>query len=543
MLPLALQAVLTALGAGIANQLPQQLQQNTSVASNATMASTPVIPTSLSDISSLLTFILSLNGLGDWLKLFILGGLVESARRLIIAAYNSFLESFLITVHFEGNDLPYSWLMFWLSKQESWTKARTLQISSETFGLGSAGGYIVPGEDARGKEGGRPLSLLPSWDATHSIWFKKRLMRVTRSKKYLGEGQVEYSLSIQIYTRSHKTIHDLLLEAKREYESATESRVSVYVCDQYNNWYYAGSRPKRSMDSVVIPEEVKELLVEDAKDFMDSEAWYGQRGIPWQRGWLLYGVPGSGKTSIIQALAGELGINIYVVSLAKRGLDDGNLSELINSIPSRSIILMEDIDAAFSTSLNREAPVKTTGFGPVPSNPSSVTLSGLLNAIDGVQAQQGRLLFATTNKYLSLDPALVRPGRLDVHIEFSYASKWQAAELFKRFYPVDVDAPEHPIEVENIEDTGDAVEKASQVSGLSNDTKSPKLSTSQLDALAHAFAAVIPEEEISMAALQGHLMLYKTRPHEAVRATPDFVIKEKERQARAAVVAAEKEER
>ena len=64
-------------------------------------------------------------------------------------------------------------------------------------------------------------------------------------------------------------------------------------------------------------------------------------------------------------------------------------------------------------------------------------MSGLLNAIDGVQAQQGRLLFATTNQYHALDPALVRPGRLDLHIEFTMASKWQAAKLFKRLYPIE----------------------------------------------------------------------------------------------------------
>ncbi|KAF9504484.1 hypothetical protein BS47DRAFT_1268416, partial [Hydnum rufescens UP504] len=87
------------------------------------------------------------------------------------------------------------------------------------------------------------------------------------------------------------------------------------------------------MDSVVIPVDVNELLIEDAKDFMISESWYGQCGIPWQCGWLLYGMPSSRKTPIIQALTGSLRINIYVVSLAKHGLDDMNLSKLLNSIP------------------------------------------------------------------------------------------------------------------------------------------------------------------------------------------------------------------
>jgi chaperone BCS1 len=107
------------------------------------------------------------------------------------------------------------------------------------------------------------------------------------------------------------------------------------------------------------------------------------------------------------------------------------------------MILMEDIDTAFTRSVTRDPLPELAyngGRSPMPGMPpppSTVTLSGLLNAIDGVQAQQGRLLFATTNKYRALDPALVRPGRLDLHIKFTLASKWQAKELFKRFYPLE----------------------------------------------------------------------------------------------------------
>ncbi len=155
MFPADFQAVIAALGGGIANQL------NASIAPNTTLIPTPATASSLpwSDMSSLLTFILSFNGLSDWLKLFILGGLVESARRLVTTAYNSFLESFLITVHFEGDDVPYAWLMVcnftpdlrsvassclvyqvWLSKQGSWTKARSIQVSSNNFGSNVVGG-------------------------------------------------------------------------------------------------------------------------------------------------------------------------------------------------------------------------------------------------------------------------------------------------------------------------------------------------------------------------------------------------------------------
>lgn len=254
------------------------------------------------------------------------------------------------------------------------------------------------------------------------------------------------------------------------------------------------------------------------------------------------GAPGSGKTSTIQALAGELGLNIYVVTLSKRGMDDTTLNTAINAIPSRAMILMEDIDAAFTRSVNREAPVAPAPTMPPPSMgvgtpdqaPSSVTLSGLLNAIDGVQAQQGRLLFATTNKYDALDPALVRPGRLDLHIEFMLASKWQASELFKRFYPVEkaperastshvpvapaepkiIDGATAPTTILDIaegeakrtilvEEPDEDLQALRILTTASKATqrgrKAPRLSHEEVESLAQQFADAIPEQELSMA--------------------------------------------
>lgn len=226
-----------------------------------------------------------------------------------------------------------------------------------------------------------------------------------------------------------------------------------------------------------------------------------------------------------------------MVSLSKRGMDDASLNTLINGIPSRAMILMEDIDAAFTRSVTREPPGAISGplqpgMTPEQLAPSSVTLSGLLNAIDGVQAQQGRLLFATTNKYDALDPALVRPGRLDLHIEFSLASKWQASELFKRFYPViemdiaaayeknwtkslisptsggdvyDADGksqkPTLSVVTENLEEDLSALQRitTSGLKATQRGRKAPRLTQIELETLAERFASAIPDQELSMA--------------------------------------------
>lgn len=80
---------------------------------------------------------------------------------------------------------------------------------------------------------------------------------------------------------------------------------------------------------------LKQAIVDDAREFLSSEQWYSDRGIPYRRGYLLYGSPGSGKTSFIYALAGELGHNIYVINLSSRGLTDSTLGELVTDTPTR----------------------------------------------------------------------------------------------------------------------------------------------------------------------------------------------------------------
>jgi mitochondrial chaperone BCS1 len=277
-------------------------------------------------------------------------------------------------------------------------------------------------------------------------------------------------------------------------------------------------------------------------------------GIPFRRGYLLYGAPGSGKTSIIHSLAGELGLDIYIISLSKTGLDDSTLNSLISQLPEHCIAIMEDIDAAFTHGLTRDAigteleDPRARGLqqrssdddlglsrsrNPSEAKDSRITLSGLLNVLDGVSAQEGRLFFATTNQYHLLDPALIRPGRMDVHVEFRLASQYQARELYKRFYFPD--APdeattdeEESNNFEHVTPTMDGPDPTSSISksvgadeppkynGTTHSARTPKLSKKKIEWLAEQFAARIPERELSMASLQGYLMSYKTRPFRAV---------------------------
>jgi chaperone BCS1 len=209
---------------------------------------------------------------------------------------------------------------------------------------------------------------------------------------------------------------------------------------------------------------------------------------------------------------------------------------------------MEDIDAAFHHSISRTPENSETlkkaiagdksGPAPPSTDTPKISLSGLLNALDGVGAQEGRLLFATTNRYETLDAALRRPGRMDVHVEFKLASQYQAAQLFKRFYmPDDVT----PTKVEEVADDGESdkdsgyatppkeklvdVELPEGEKLLASQGKEPDLA--ELVLMSEKFKERVPDREFSMAAIQGYLMMHKGRPYDALECAEAWVQEEK----------------
>ncbi|EIM83650.1 P-loop containing nucleoside triphosphate hydrolase protein [Stereum hirsutum FP-91666 SS1] len=270
----------------------------------------------------------------------------------------------------------------------------------------------------------------------------------------------------------------------------------------HRSWSWRGARTKRPMNSVILEPAIADSVLEDCVTFLNSKTWYASKGIPYRRGYLLHGVPGSGKTSLIHALASQLGLDIYIVNLASKGMSDEVLANLMGAMPQHCIALFEDIDAAFTRSLCRDvdptgAPTTsstTTGMASVfiaPADESRVTLNGLLNNLDGFTATEGRLLFATTNHIEFLDPALRRPGRMDVLVHFKHSTKWQAAEIYKRFFS---SSPAHPSR------------------SLPSEIESSVLDDSELDQLAQRFAGTIPEHEMTSADILGYLLKNKTRP-------------------------------
>jgi chaperone BCS1 len=271
------------------------------------------------------------------------------------------------------------------------------------------------------------FSLVPG-PGRHILRYRDAFIAVNRQREKtfdLAAGVPFETVTLTtLYSHRH-IFEDLFTEAHKLAQQLQEGKTTMYTAWGTEWRPFGDPKRKRPLDSVVLEEGVKERIVEDIQQFLEARTWYLDRGIPYRRGYLLYGPPGTGKSSFIQALAGELDFNIAILNVSERGLTDDRLNHLLTKVPQRTIVLLEDADAAF---MNRKQ-VDGEGYsGP------TVTFSGLLNALDGVASAEERIIFLTTNHIERLDEALVRPGRIDMTVRLGDATAYQIEHLWDRFY-------------------------------------------------------------------------------------------------------------
>ncbi|CAN0861614.1 Protein HYPER-SENSITIVITY-RELATED 4 [Linum grandiflorum] len=190
-----------------------------------------------------------------------------------------------------------------------------------------------------------------------------------------------------------------------------------------------------TFDTLAMDAEVKNMVLTDLDRFLKRKDYYRKVGKAWKRGYLLYGPPGTGKSSLIAAMANYLHFDIYDLELTQLSRD-AELRRLLIATPNRSILVVEDIDCTIDlkdrSADNVPTPDQNSYNGE--QNQERVSLSGLLNFIDGLWSSCGdeRIIVFTTNHKEKLDPALLRPGRMDVHINLSYCTPSEVAEQLMR---------------------------------------------------------------------------------------------------------------
>ena len=392
--------------------------------------------------------------------ILMIGGAMAAYCRQVPQYIYMFVRRKLITeIDILDRDPAFAWVEKWLA-EHAYARKRARSLTVKSMPIDYQARQDNPTTDSR------PRIMFTPAPGIHWLFYRNRLIRLHRERPKTNESimqpvNVRESFSITIYSRNRQLAYDLIEEARELAMPKSESRMTIHRASG-TYWSEQTSRLPRPIESVILPQGLMEDLLDDIRDFLSKRTWYLQRGIPYRRGYLLHGPPGTGKSSAIVALASSLGMDISTLSLGDSSLDDNGIAELFSDVPVNSLVLMEDIDCAFIERKQGEDKL------------SKVTFSGLLNAIDGVAAGEGRLLLATTNHIDRLDPALIRPGRIDRKVYIGYARREQAERLFARFYPET--------------DPG----------------------------MAKFFAESIPDEQLAMSALQTHLLKYATDPLDAV---------------------------
>lgn len=322
-------------------------------------------------------------------------------------AQRVFDERTQYTARINESSFVYPYLMSWLNEQ---IVSKSIKIvSHRKNGLGryydstSKTNIVINGHKMSVHIEKPDLSSPSSLTAavgTHENILSNNLVFVARSKHAID------------------ALYNFLTELSEVAKS--EEKVNyLYSIDTYGGWT-SKPLPKRDLDGVFLPDGVKENIVNDLQTFIDNRDKYDIIGIPHHRGYLLYGPPGNGKSSLAAAMANHLGFHLYNMPLSTVK-DDKMLVDLVNYVEENSILLLEDVDI-FSNSVTREG------------NKDGPTLAGLLNVLDGVATPNGLITMVTTNYKEKLDDAFIRPGRLDYHLELSRPDSNQIERMFKHVY-------------------------------------------------------------------------------------------------------------
>ncbi|XP_076175054.1 mitochondrial chaperone BCS1 isoform X1 [Ptiloglossa arizonensis] len=399
---------------------------------------------------------------GAGFGLFGLGAGAALLRKGMQIGMIMFRRHYMITLEVPCRDKSYQWLLQWITHKGA---KETQHLSVETSFEQKETGHIKTRYD-----------FIPSI-GTHFFSYKGNWVRVERTREQqtldIQMGIPFETVQLTAFGRD-KTIYFNILEEARQMALKKHEGKTIMYTALGSEWRQFGHpKKKRPVESVVLETGVAERIINDCDEFIKNSSWYGDRGIPYRRGYLLYGPPGCGKSSFITALAGELDRGICVLNLSERGLTDDRLNHLLAVAPQQTIILLEDIDAAF---VNREdsRAVKAAYDGL-----NRVTFSGLLNCLDGVASAEARIMFMTTNYLERLDPALVRPGRVDVKEYIGWCTIKQVEQMFLRFY---------------------------QSSG------------NKTEEFAKQFAenVMLQKKNVSPAQIQGFFMFYKNKPDEVL---------------------------
>lgn len=318
--------------------------------------------------------------------------MLYAARSAPVAAWEWLCRRLTVTLVLDNDDELFARLCIYLAESPYVSRARWLRMTSMY--------------DYAAQEWTWRASFGQGWHLfrDHGRWFLMH-RHIEDGNKGLARERLQ-TITIRSLGASQAAVRGLMLRAERVYLDNPAIRVMVW---DKAAWLTADHKPARSIDTLFLPDDQAQRIADDLLTFIGARDAYRRRGTPWRRGYLFEGPPGTGKTTLAFVLASIAKRPIYLINLNTAGGDTGLLSAFCTAEPG-AIVVIEDIDSARVTH-DRDSSAGATELAVKPEE--SVTLAGLLNAIDGLASRENRILVVTSNHADRLDPALIRPGRID----------------------------------------------------------------------------------------------------------------------------------
>jgi len=267
------------------------------------------------------------------------------------------------------------------------------------------------------------ISLGPGY-GTHIFFYKRKLlwMKLERLESS-GSEREKRSITLQCLGRDKSIFEKFINEFKPE-----EPKDTIYTYSYYDKcWNKDSAIIKRPLESVAIDSVIKNKLLNEIDFFNIKESWFISIGLPYKQTYILHGIAGTGKTSLVKALASNYDKNLCIININE--MSDASFKDALIKAPNGAMIAIEDFDSSTATK-NRIAKVESEGefF-------SFLSLSGILNGLDGINSLHDVIIFLTTNHLEKLDTAITRKGRVDHIIELKLVPSIEVKAYSEYIFP------------------------------------------------------------------------------------------------------------